>query len=386
MQDCMRERTRYLLAGSLIDGSGAQARRNVCLAVRAGVIAAVELCAETAVEERPAVEDFSHCTLVPPLVDCSVALSRSGAISPGTARTGVRSDGDEVAVMVARHIRDCHVHGVLGVADSSNGAGRDREGDAGELVAIRRSGRDFLRIEYSPGIGDSEETSSGFGPDSLQRILRAGKGKKTVVVANGPDDVAEALAAGCDAIEQGYGMGEENLRIMAEKGILWIPSVVRAKNGLDGAASGGEVCCRFSTRYVAPGGSAPGAEAHWRKLLADQLALLQRARELGVMTAVGTGAGSPGLLHGESVAEEIKLFMRAGYTLEEALCCASENGARFFGMDGLGMLAPGRRATFLITRGSPGQLPRKLSYLEGIYVNGAPSPAYSKHPVRRGQA
>ena len=136
---------------------------------------------------------------------------------------------------------------------------------------------------------------------SLGRILQHRGDRKAVVVANGPQQVGEALAAGCDAIEQGYGMGEDNLRKMAEKDVLWIPSVLRAKNGLDGASSGGEVACRFSTRYVAPGKPVPGAEDFWRKMLAGQLGQLRLARKFGVKTAVGTGAGSVGILHGESM-------------------------------------------------------------------------------------
>jgi hypothetical protein len=41
-----------------------------------------------------------------------------------------------------------------------------------------------------------------------------------VVVANGRQQVEEALEAGCDAIEQGYGMGKDNLRKMADKDVL----------------------------------------------------------------------------------------------------------------------------------------------------------------------
>jgi adenine deaminase len=79
--------------------------------------------------------------------------------------------------------------------------------------------------------------------------------------------------------------------------------------------------------------------------------------------------------------EEMKLFIKAGYSLEETIRCASENGARFFGMENLGALTVGRKATFLIARGMVKQLPRKLSYLEGIYVDGAPSITYHKNPV-----
>ena len=203
-----------------------------------------------------------------------------------------------------------------------------------------------------------------------------------MVVANGRQQVEEALHAGCDAIEQGYAMGEDNLRKMAEQGVLWIPSLLRAKNALDSVGSGGEVACRFSQRYVAPGKPLPGAESFWEKMLAGQLTQLGLARKLGVTTALGTGAGSVGILHGESMVEEMRLFIKAGYSLAETIRCASENGARFLGMAKLGRLTVGRPATFLITRGAVQQLPRKLAYLEGIYVDGAPSVIYRKNPVK----
>lgn len=254
----------------------------------------------------------------------------------------------------------------------------------GCMVDIRSSGRDFLKIGYSPNMEDDQAPAFRLSPEELRSILQEKGGRKAVVVANGRQQVAEALAAGCDGIEQGYGMGEDNLRKMAAQGVLWIPCVVRAKNGLDGASSGGSVCCRFSTRYVAPGKPLPGAEEFWKKTLADQLTQLRLARELGVQTAVGTGAGSVGILHGESMAEEVKLFLKAGYSVEEAIRCGSENGARFFGMEKLGALTIGRQATFLIARGTVQQLPRKLSYLEGVYVDGVPSNAYRKNPVKTG--
>ncbi len=96
---------------------------------------------------------------------------------------------------------------------------------------------------------------------SFCHILQHRGNKKAVVIANGQQRVEEALEAGCDAIEQGYAMGEDNLREMVKKNILWIPSVLRARNSLDASSAGGDVCCRFSQRYVAPGQPIPGAEA-----------------------------------------------------------------------------------------------------------------------------
>ena len=393
--------TRFIVAGGFIDGSSADVRRNVFLAVKDGIITAIGSAADLPRNDGAVINDFTHCTIVPALVDCSVSLSRSPSVDREVRLSTEESGFAEKAAMLERHIRYCHAHGVQGVAVSDDITDLRECYQVGmtqrTIIDIRTAGRlcrsrqdcaagnpaggDFLKIGYSGNIEDEEDPHPRLNHEDLCRILRYRGGKKAVVVANGPQPVKEALEAGCDAIEQGYLMGEDNLRKMAEKNILWIPSVLRAKNALDGAGAGGDVCCRFSLRYVAPGKSVPGAEAFWKKRLAAQLTQLRFARKLGVTTAVGTGAGSVGILHGESMVEEMKLFIKAGYSLAEAIRCASENGARFFGMEKLGMLTVGRQATFLIARGTVQQLPRKLSYLEGIYVDGAPSTTYHKNPV-----
>ncbi len=377
--------TRDILAGRFIDGSGVKVRRNILLKIKDGNIIALQPA--VSVPRNTPVDDLSHCTVVPALVDCSVSLVQSPSVN------GVRLflKGEEIADqvdmqedMLARHTRYCSAHGILGVVanDKSQLLEKYRR-ERGQLwgidirVAHDGADADFFRLIYS---SDIEEEAGGIlrlDHKTLCNILGNRGEKKAIVVANGPQQVAEALEAGCDAIEQGYGMGEANLKIMAEKDVLWIPNAVRAKNALDASSSGGSVCCRFSTRYVAPGEPVPGAEAFWKNILTEQLAQLRLARELGVKIAVGTGAGSVGILHGESVVEEIKLFIKAGYSLEESIRCASKNGAEFFGMQH-GQLAVGHMATFLLTRGTAGQLPRKLSSLEGIYIDGLPSRDYKK--------
>lgn len=396
------DETRFIVAGSFIDGSGAEVRRNVFLAVKNGMITAMGSASDLRCLDRALIDDFSHCTVVPPLIDCSVSLSRSPSVDMRMRVFCEESGVEQKAALFGRHVRYCHAHGVLGVGDSGDLTGLmaqyQPEMAPGSILAIRTSGRlcrskqdfaagtppggDFLKIGYSDDIETEKAPLPRLSHEDLRCILLRHRGGKKIVVANGRQAVAEALAAGCDAIEQGYFMGEDNLRRMATENVLWIPSVLRAKNALDSSGSGGDVCCRFSQRYVAPGKPVPGAEIYWKKMLAGQLAQLRLAKALGVKTAVGTGAGSTGILHGEAVVEEMKLFVKAGYSLEETIRCATKHGARFFGFETLGALAVGRHATFLITRGTPHQLPRKLSYLEGIYIDGAPSGAYRKNPVK----
>ena len=368
--------TRYILAGRFIDGSGVKVRRNILLEIKDGFIIGLQSAAD--LPSKASVDDLSHCTVVPALVDCSVSLLRSPSVNG-------KKPSLEQEIMLERHIRYCFAHGILGlVANDKYYILQKYRRKCGQSYGIDirtahdGAEADFFRLIYSPDIEEEARGSLQLNHENLCRILRNRGEKKAIVLASGPQRVAEALEVGCDAIEQGYGMGEANLRKMADKGVLWIPSAVRAKNALDASSSGGSVCCRFSSRYVAPGESVPGAEAFWKKVLAEQLAQLSLARKLGVKTAVGTGAGSVGILHGESVVDEIKLFIKAGYSLEESIQCASKNSAEFFGMQQLGQLAVGQRATFLLTRGTAGQLPRKLSYLEGIYVDGIPSRDYRK--------
>lgn len=394
--------TRFIVAGTFIDGSGAEVRRNVFLAVKDGIITAIGRTANLPSADRAVVDDFSHCIILPALVDCSVSLSSLPSVDERVRASFENASLPKRAAIIEQHIMYCHMHGVQAVADCDDTTDLVKyylEGAAqANIIDIRTSGRfcrglddcadgnsderDFLKIVYSDNIEGEKVSHLRLDRQTLSRILLRKGGKKAVVVANGPQQVNDALEAGCDAIEQGYGMGDSNLKKMADMAVLWIPNLLRAKNALDGASASGNVCCRFSTRYVAPGKPVPGADVFWKKTLNEQLRQLQSARELGVTTALGTGAGSAGILHGESMVEEMKLFIKAGYSLEETVRSASENGARFFGMEKLGKLTEGQKATFLIARGTMQQLPRKLSYLEGIYVDGEPSTVYRKNPVK----
>lgn len=394
--------TRIIRIDKFIDGSGADVRKDVFLTIKDTRIAAIDSTASFCRQEKAPVEQFPHCVIVPALVDCSVLLSQSPSVDMNTRRTLEGAGPAGKAAMWERHLRYCHGYGVLGLATSDDDPADQATALHGEeeksaILTIRTSGglhrsepghtasgvgADFIKIGYTPSIEEEETGQSQLGPADLCQVIQHRGHRKTVVVANGQRQVNEALAAGCDAIEQGYGMGTENLKRMADQGVMWIPNVLRAKNALDGAGSGGDVCCRFSQRYVAPGKPVPGAEAYWKKVLDEQLDLLRLAQGLGVKTAVGTGAGNIGILHGEAVLEEMKLFLKAGHSLTETFRSASDNGAKFFGMDNLGALQIGRNATFLIARGTVQQLPRKISFLEGIFIDGAPCPIYRKTPIK----
>ena len=237
----------------------------------------------------------------------------------------------------------------------------DREEQAVDQVKLMNSGFNSLK-EFG------RETSPQFTQDELTEIVKSAamSGRKVMVHANGKEPVQQAILAGCHSIEHGFFMGAENLQLMADKGTFWVPTVFTMKAFADNfnvADSHGDL------RVI-------------EKNLDHQLGQLKLARRLGVNVAMGTDAGSLGVLHGESMVAEMKLFLKAGYSLAETIQCATSNAAKLLGLDDFGLLTKGKTATFIVARGTPSMLPRKLSYLEGIYVNGRPSALYRKNPVK----
>jgi len=162
------------VAGSFIDGSGADVRRNVFLKVTDTIITAIGSAADLPRNDGAAIDDFSHCTILPALVDCSVSLSQSPSVDRMVRLSTEEAGFAKKAAMLEQHIRYCHAHGVLGVADSDDSdlVERYQKGMAqGSIIDIRTSGRpcrswhsaagnsvggDFLKIGYSGNIKDEE--------------------------------------------------------------------------------------------------------------------------------------------------------------------------------------------------------------------------------------
>lgn len=373
--------TRLIIAGKFIDGTGTEVQKDKLIGIKDGLIASIGEVSDLPENCELPVDDFSHGIILPALVDCSVSLAKSSSIQlSGEPELSY----EQQKLLLTRHIKDCHSHGVLSIIENDRIDSLlddfKRENTHPSAIDIRTQ-EDVIKIVYSPSIDDCGQTFS-LRYSELCNIIKNKGSKKVIVIANGSEQIEEALNAGCDGIEQGYLINPSNLEAMVEKNILWIPNVIRAQNALSSSTTGGDVCCRFSLRYAALGKPTLGAKGFWQEIFDNQLSQLKLARKLGVKTAIGTGAGTPGLLHGESVIEEIKLFMKAGFTLAEALQAASTHGADFCNLTNTGALKVGKPATFLITRGSIKQLPRKLSYLEGIYINGCPSSSYKKNPTK----
>ena len=400
--------TTYILAGWLIDGSGGPIQEKVLLKIINGKFVAIEKHKPENRLDSDQFTDLSHCTILPPFVDSHAHLFMSGTIDKRIREWQLVAGYDELRPIIERHLHYLFSHGVLAVRDGGDRGGfahRFRsEKEMHKGIVLKVAGRAWhQKGRYGGLIGrypDEKETlteaygndnaaidqvklvNSGlnslkvFGRETLPQfsrdeiaavVIRAEQqGRKVMVHANGREPVRLAVEGGCHSIEHGFFMGRENLQLMAEKGTFWVPTLFTMK------AYGANI-------------NFPQAEADRQvieKNLNHQIEQLAMARELGVNVALGTDAGSLGVLHGESMVEEMKLFKKAGYSFAETVQCATSNGAKLLGVDDLGLIAKGETATFLVSRGAPAQLPRKLSYLEAIYMSGVPSELYRKNPVK----
>ncbi|MBU0673690.1 MAG: amidohydrolase family protein [Proteobacteria bacterium] len=400
------EPSKYIHAGHLIDGSGGPIQRHVLLTIKDGIITALNRFNPESCPDPARTTNFSHCSITPPLIDSHVHLAMSGTIDKTMRQRQLIADYDSVKPIIVRNVSDHFNHGILAVRDGGDrrgfvlkwsksptqktlrpiqiqvaGRGWHQKNRYGSAFGRPLEGSDPTFQELAKETGPisqvklfqsgansldefGKETSPQFTLEELQNIVKiAAKRRLPVMVhANGVLPVQLAVKAGCRSIEHGYFMGRDNLQRMADHQIFWVPTIFAMK-----------ILTHNVIRIVGPKERDIAA-----RNMDSQLKQLALARELGVPIALGTDAGSPGVVHGESLVEEMKLVMKAGYSLTEVIKFATSNGAQLLGLKNEGLIAKGKSANFLVVRGSPTQLPRKLAYLEAIYLNGTPNPLYRK--------
>ena len=266
------ETTATYRVGWLVDGSGKPALANRIIVVEAGRIRHVTDTKQHP-ESQKRVVDLSDCTVIPALVDSHVHLFMSGTIDSKKRREQLENTYHKNKDTILRHLRQHLACGVFTVRDGGDHNGDtlrfkyDRQADTehrvtfatpgrarfasgryGKLIGIpveageslaesafrEKSRRDHLKIVNS-GLNSltqfGVETSPQFDENQLAAVIAAARrhGQPTMVHANGRIPVKLAVDAGCQSIEHGFFMGRENMRRMADNGVVWVPTAVTMK-------------------------------------------------------------------------------------------------------------------------------------------------------------
>ena len=389
----------HIHTGWLIDGSGQKALSDRLISIENGKIQSIGKWNETHLLEKGLI-DHSECTILPGLIDSHVHLFMSGTEDRKIREDQLDAPYEKIKPVIIEHIKGLLRYGVVAVRDGGDRhahtlrfkneslnkdrfplcihtAGRawHKPNRYGRLIGRTPAAhetlkdaigadtekKDHLKIVNSglnSLISFGRQTPSQFDLEELKGAVQASnrKGWPVMVHANGEIPVGIAINAGCRSIEHGFFMGKENLEKSAEKQIFWIPTTFTMK--------------AFSDHFNSKDSSTDVP----KKNIDHQLEQMAMAMKFGVPIALGTDAGSLGVHHGSSVIEELKLLMEAGFSVEEAIRCATGNGAKLLEIENLGQLISGADGSFIVVPGPPSHLPESLRSIQQIYVNGKSYP------------
>ncbi len=173
--------------------------------------------------------------------------------------------------------------------------------------------------------------------------------KKLAAHAMTRDGILAAINAGATTIEHGSGMDEECMRVMAEKGIFWCPTL-------------------FVNEYVAEGRAQLGSPINLYFKQSIQ-ATFKKAIKMGVKLAYGTDIG--GYDWNLAQTKDFTYFVEWGLSPVQAIQTATTTAAELLGMQGkIGEIKEGSFADIIALKKDPTKDINALQNVEWVMKDG----------------
>jgi imidazolonepropionase-like amidohydrolase len=235
------------------------------------------------------------------------------------------------------------------VSPTAGHRGMVADGDDG-VAAVRRA----VRTRVQHGVSAIKIYNVEMLPDELEAAVETAHSLGVHVMTHTREPGAyAAVAAGVDCLEHGYGLTDETIALMAEKGTFYDPTII----------------CNLSDQYIrerearlaALGHSEDTEIVRLRTAIAyadersPEFAVRQRqalvkAAEAGVKLLIGSDSmpvGEIGIL-------EMEQFVLSGVSEMDTLIAATRNPAELLGLeDMLGTVEVGKLADLVVVKGNP---------------------------------
>lgn len=378
-----------LRGGRIFDGSGAAAREGTVVIER-NVITAILPAGSTDWPEDARVIDVAGMTVMPGLIDMHTHLTYTESGVP-LAHATDEADATLRAMERLRFFIESGITSVRDVASLEDVPFRLKEWvrerrlpgprvfAAGKLITGTGGHAAEGLGPTSPLYGGVREAS---GPDdwreAVREMFKAGADVIKVASHFSPEEVRAAVEeahalglkitcdcetfyvdwaveAGVDMIEHPLPRSDAAIRLMAQRGVGAIPTLIPYVYIFDlSGGYWGSTSRRFSFSKN------------------DNIEMLRRLREAGVKCGVGTDLIMSWFRYlPASYVRELEMFVQAGYTTQEVLAAATRVNAELLDMaDKLGTLEPGKLADVLVVEGRPDANLRDLENVRFVIRDG----------------
>ncbi len=271
--------------------------------------------------------------------------------------TSLRSVGEEDYIDVAW--QEAFDHGFFfgprifasgrSVSPTAGHRGAIRDGADG-VAAIRRA----VRSRITHGVSVIKIVNVEMLPDELEAAVETAHSFGIHVTAHSREPaVYQAVAAGIDCIEHGYGLTDETIALMVEKGTFYDPTIIcnlddryikeREERLAKLGYSDDEQAVRVRTAIAYADERSPEHAQYQRQAL-------KKAADAGVKLLIG----SDSMPIGEIGVLEMEQFVLSGVSEMDTIVAATRNGADMLGLlDTLGTVEEGKLADLVVVAENP---------------------------------